>query len=257
MSQMPALARTDLRSTAAPTRRAPAPARSPRPASRPVPGHLRLVTAAPRPARQMPFLVLCSIVLAAGLLAVLFLNMQLAKGSYALHDLQRRSTLLAEQEGSLTEHLAALESPGVLASKATKLGMVPGTSPAFLRLPDGQVLGVPQAAPTDPSATPPASKSTDSSKDAATDAAKKKAGDAATPGASAGTAGSTKQTPSAAATKGASPSGAASDSTANSKPANSEPANSKPKAAAKPSASGTSRSTSSASSAAATPESGR
>lgn len=153
MSQMPALARTDFRSTPAPTRRGSTPARS----GRSAPAHLRLITAAPRPARQMPFIVLCSIVLAAGLLAVLFLNMQLAKGSYALHDLQRRSTILAEQQSQLTEHLTGVESPGVLASKATKLGMVPGSSPAFLRLPDGQVLGVPQAAPA-ASPTAPVSK---------------------------------------------------------------------------------------------------
>ncbi|MDO5711291.1 MAG: hypothetical protein Q4P32_06075 [Micrococcales bacterium] len=153
MSQMPALARTDFRPTPAPTRRGSTPVRS----GRSAPAHLRLITAAPRPARQMPFIVLCSIVLAAGLLAVLFLNMQLAKGSYALHDLQRRSTILAEQQSQLTEHLTGVESPGVLASKATKLGMVPGSSPAFLRLPDGQVLGVPQAAPA-ASPTAPVSK---------------------------------------------------------------------------------------------------
>lgn len=153
MSQMPALARSDAAS---------APARGPRRPAAPVRGsgrgsargssrsHLRVVTAAPRPPRRMPFVVLCSVVLAAGLLAVLFLNLQLAKGTYALHDLQRRSTLLAEQNEALTQQLAALQAPGVLAQRATELGMVPGSSPAFLRLPDGQVLGVPQAAATAP-----------------------------------------------------------------------------------------------------------
>ncbi len=163
MSQMPALARTDLRSPTAPARRAAASARAPRSAParapRPAPGHLKLVTAAPRPARQMPFVVLMAIVLAAGLLALLFLNMQLAKGSYALHDLQRRSTILAEQQEALGEQLSTLRAPGVLAAKATGLGMVPGSSPAFLRLPDGQVLGVPQAAPSAPSTAKPSAKS--------------------------------------------------------------------------------------------------
>ena len=226
MSQMPALARADLRTTAAPTRRVPAPARSTRSASRPVPGHLRLVTAAPRPARQMPFLVLCSIVLAGGLLVVLFLNMQLAKGSYALHDLQRHSTLLAENEARLTEHLAALESPGVLASKATKLGMVPGTTPAFLRLPDGQVLGVPQAAPTDPAAAPPATKGT-ATKDTATK-------DTATKGATKETKDATKATDPAA----AKPSDAATTArtTKSAGASSSGTAAAKPSAAVKPSA---------------------
>lgn len=160
MSQMPALARTDLRSAAAPartTRRTPPPARSVR-SARSAPGHLKLVTAAPRPARQMPFFVLTAIVLVAGLLALLFLNMQLAKGSYALHDLQRRSTILAEQQETLTEQLSALEAPARVASKAAELGMVPGSSPAFLRLPDGQVLGVPQTAPSLPATAKPSAK---------------------------------------------------------------------------------------------------
>lgn len=153
MSEMPALARSDA---------ATAPARGPRRPAAPVRGtgrgsargssrsHLRVVTAAPRPPRRVPFVVLCSVVLAAGLLVVLLLNLQLAKGTYALHDLQRRSTILAEENDALTQRLTALEAPGVLAQRATELGMLPGSSPAFLRLPDGQVLGVPQAAVTAP-----------------------------------------------------------------------------------------------------------
>lgn len=174
MSQMPALARSDAAAIPASgrsNRRPSAPARS---ANR---SHLRVVTAAPRPARRMPFIVLCSTVLAAGLLAVLFLNMALARGSYALHDLQRQSTILSEQQEALGEQLAAVSAPGILAQRATELGLVPGSSPAFLRLPDGQVLGVPQAAasaPADDAATPGAAAATQR-------AATPGAGDAAQP----------------------------------------------------------------------------
>lgn len=149
MSQMPALARSDtaaIPASARAPRRPSAPARTPsRGASRPTRAHLRVVTAAPRPPRRMPFVVLCSVVLAAGLLAVLLLNIQLARGSYALHDLQRQSTVLSEQTEALNEQIATRQAPAALAQAATELGMVPGSSPAFLRLPDGQVLGVPQA----------------------------------------------------------------------------------------------------------------
>ncbi len=198
MSQMPALARSDaaaMPATARSTRRPSAPAR-------PARSHLRVVTAAPRPARRMPFIVLCSGVLAAGLLAVLFLNMQLARGSYALHDLQRQSTILAEQQEALTDQVAAIAAPGVLAQRATELGLVPGTSPAFLRLPDGQVLGVPQAAATAPGQTGAAERSSSASPSAS----------ASSPSASA------SATPSASASRRASESSSQSSSESSSRP---------------------------------------
>lgn len=184
MSQMPAVARTDTAALPA-SRRPSAPGRQQGRAGVRTTGrsgaraHLRVVTAA-RPPRRMPFVVLCSVVLAAGLLAVLLLNLQLARGAYALHDLQRESVLLGEQEGQLREQLDGLEAPGVLAQRATELGMVPGSSPAFLRLPDGQVLGVPQAAATAPAAE---GDGTDGASSGATPSAKPSAKPSATPSA--------------------------------------------------------------------------
>jgi len=134
MSQMPALAR--------PAARAPRRTVQTRP-TRPA---LRVVQTAPTPASRLPFVLLCSVLLAAGLIAMLFLNMSLAQGAYRLHDLQRQATVLAEQEEALNADLGRLSSPTALAEKAAAIGMVPGLSPAFLRLPDGQVLGVPQVA---------------------------------------------------------------------------------------------------------------
>lgn len=126
-----------------------------RPAGRPAPvrPELRVVSAAPLAPRRLPFVLLCSFILTAGLFALLMINMQLASGTYALHDLQQRSTVLAQDEQKLRETLAAQESPSVLAEKAQALGLVAGTAPVFLDVSDGSVTGEPTPAPT-PTQTP-------------------------------------------------------------------------------------------------------
>lgn len=121
-----------------------------RPAGRPAPVRpdLRVVSGAPLAPRRLPFVLLCSFILTAGLFALLMINMQLASGTYALHDLQQRSTVLGQDEQKLRETLAAQESPSVLADKAQELGLVAGTAPVFLDVSDGSVAGEPTPAPT-------------------------------------------------------------------------------------------------------------
>lgn len=146
MSQMPA-------TTAVRAARRPAPSRP----------DLRVVSASPAAPRRLPFVLLCSFVLAAGLLALLMINMQLASGTYALHDLQVRSTALAQDEEKLREVLAVQESPSVLAKKAQELGLVRGTAPVYLDVSNGTVVGEPTPAPTptaDASTAPTADGST-------------------------------------------------------------------------------------------------
>ncbi|QQS00993.1 MAG: hypothetical protein IPK37_00315 [Austwickia sp.] len=124
-----------------------------RPARRPVPQRptLQLVTPVARASSNLPFVLLCSFVLAAGLIAVLFLNMQLSAGSYEMDRLQKRSALAADQEAKLREELAVESATGKLAQRATSQGMVPGVAAMFLSLPDGKILGVaPKEAAKDP-----------------------------------------------------------------------------------------------------------
>lgn len=135
---------------------------------------------APRPLRAVPgaaghpgsgaFAALCTALLVGGLMALLMLNTALAQGSFKLHDLQATSGELTDAQGALTSAIDAQRAPAALASRAAGLGMVPATTPAFLRLRDGKVLGVARpakrgagftvvTAPTPPSAkgaTPPA-----------------------------------------------------------------------------------------------------
>lgn len=115
-----------------------------RPARRPTPQRpaLQLVAPVARAGSNLPFVLLCSFVLAAGLIAVLFVNMQLSAGSYEMTRLQKRSDLAADQEAKLREELAVESATGKLAQRATAQGMVPGVAAMFLSLPDGRILGV-------------------------------------------------------------------------------------------------------------------
>jgi hypothetical protein len=70
----------------------------------------------------------------------------LAQGSFRVHDLEREVGLLADEEQALQQKVAELAAPARLAQQARSLGMVPMTTPAFLRASDGKVLGRPSAA---------------------------------------------------------------------------------------------------------------
>lgn len=100
------------------------------------------------PPRRLPFVLFCSFVLAAGLMALLFINLSLAKGAYSLYDLERQSIVLSQDEHLLREELARLESPAHLSQAAERIGMVPGTTPAFLDVSERSVIGEPSVAPT-------------------------------------------------------------------------------------------------------------
>lgn len=104
-------------------------------------------TAVAAPPRLLPFVLFCAGLLAAGLLALLFINMSLAQGAYQLRDLTVRSSMLGENEQELREELARLESPQHLSEAARSIGMVPGTDPAFLDVQEGQVIGEATPAP--------------------------------------------------------------------------------------------------------------
>jgi len=113
--------------------------------STPVPG-LRVVTGAPLRRGSAAFGIICATLLAVGLVGLLLLNTVLAQGSFTLHDLRATSDQLSDTQGALTQSLAASKSPASLATRATRMGMLPGGSAAFLRLSDGKVVGVAEAA---------------------------------------------------------------------------------------------------------------
>ena len=104
---------------------------------------------APRRAdvRQLPFVAVLVSLLVAGLLGLLVLNTVLAQGSFALFSLRADNRVLADREQTLLREVEALRSPDALAARAAAMGMVQAAQPAFLRLPDGVVLGTDTPAP--------------------------------------------------------------------------------------------------------------
>ena len=96
------------------------------------------------------FGLLIGALLGCGLMAVLLLNTVLAQGAFAIHSLEQEATALEIQQQALEQEVALLDTPGSLARRARDLGMVRSPLAAFLRLRDGQVLGVPTVTPGRP-----------------------------------------------------------------------------------------------------------
>ena len=89
----------------------------------------------PRPARA-PFVLLVLGLLLAGMVGLLLLNTALAEGSFVVHELKQRATVLADDEATLEQEVAVAASPAELAARAEELGMVrrePGLHPAVRR----------------------------------------------------------------------------------------------------------------------------
>jgi hypothetical protein len=113
---------------------------------------LRVVPQQAEAPARAPFVLLVVAILGLGLVGLLLLNTSLQRGSFAIHDLKRQTSVLAEREEDLDQRVARLKAPENLAGRAQRMGMVPNANPVFLRLSDGAVLG--DAVPAEPRATP-------------------------------------------------------------------------------------------------------
>jgi hypothetical protein len=101
------------------------------------------------------FLVSVIAVVVVGVLGVLVLNTKINENAFRLDELRNRQTTLDLREQQLAQDLAERESPGNLAAAANRLGLVPADKPAFISLPDGRVVGVPQPARDHPNIAAP------------------------------------------------------------------------------------------------------
>jgi hypothetical protein len=115
---------------------------TPAPTQRPEP-KLRVVYGAPFRPPRMPFVIFVVSLLAAGLVGLLLLNTELQRGAFQVTALNQQTDQLRDQQEQLERQVRTLESPQNLADRALRMGMVPNPNPVFLRLSDGQVLGVP------------------------------------------------------------------------------------------------------------------
>lgn len=136
-------------SSAAAARPAPARTTAPSPARRSTPAllpRLRVVRAPQSSRSRVPYVLLCAAVLGGSLVGVLLLNTAMADGAYESRALQVEIARLAQTEQSLALELDRAASPQSLAARAQAQGMVQDSTPAFLRLADGAVIGDPTPA---------------------------------------------------------------------------------------------------------------
>ncbi|MEV0841064.1 hypothetical protein AB0I55_16085 [Actinocatenispora sera] len=96
---------------------------------------------------RTPFVLLVLGLVAAGIVGLLVLNTAINTTSLRVQQLRTQQSTLDDQEQQLNQQLADLESPGNLQAAATRMGLVPAGQTAFIRLPDGKVIGVPQPVP--------------------------------------------------------------------------------------------------------------
>ncbi|GAB2951133.1 hypothetical protein GCM10027280_44510 [Micromonospora polyrhachis] len=115
----------------------------------------RLKVAPPPPVRvpQAPFVALILAVVVGGVLGILVVNTKINENAFRLDKLQKQQASLDIQEQQLQKEIAQAEAPGNLAARARKLGLVESGPPAFIRLPDGRVIGIPQPAGGEPAIT--------------------------------------------------------------------------------------------------------
>ncbi len=98
-------------------------------------------------AARTPFAVLVLGLLVAGVVGLLMFNTHMQQSSFTATALQQRVTTLSAQEQSLSMELDQLRDPQTLARTAKQeLHMVAPSTPAFVRLSDGRVLGTPTPA---------------------------------------------------------------------------------------------------------------
>ncbi|TFD91655.1 hypothetical protein E3T61_08045 [Cryobacterium lactosi] len=79
-------------------------------------------------------------------IAQLLLSVGISQGAYEISALRASQVELGRTADSVSEDLIRVSSPQSLAANAEALGMVSNSTPAYLRLSDGAVLGAPTSA---------------------------------------------------------------------------------------------------------------
>jgi hypothetical protein len=107
---------------------------------------LRVAPPVPVSAPRAPFVALVLVVVVTGVLGILVLNTKITENAFQLAHMQRQQDGLNEQEQQLDQKLADDRSPTNVAAKGRALGLVSVGQPAYLTLPNGTQIGVPQPA---------------------------------------------------------------------------------------------------------------
>ena len=101
---------------------------------------------APRRSR-LSTVVMCALGLAAALVGILLLNIQITQGQYQLTELTGQERALSQENEALTQDIEADSAPQNLAARANDLGMVPAKEVGTIDLGSGSV--TPPSAPAE------------------------------------------------------------------------------------------------------------
>ncbi|MFY1656492.1 hypothetical protein [Micromonospora sp. WMMD1274] len=115
----------------------------------------RLRVAPPAPIRvpRAPFVALILVLVVGGVLGILAVNTKINENAFKLEKLHQQQAKLDVDEQELKKEIAEQKAPGNLTANARRLGLVESEDPAYIRLPDGQTIGVPHPAQGAPSVT--------------------------------------------------------------------------------------------------------
>ncbi len=123
---------------------------------------LRVAPPLPVSVARAPFVAMLLGIVVAGVVGILVLNTMINANQFRLNNLQSRQAGLDQQEQGLKEQLAHQQAPGSLVAAAKCLGLVPAGALAYIKMPNGQLVGVPQPASRTPSVTHQATSSDES-----------------------------------------------------------------------------------------------
>jgi hypothetical protein len=114
---------------------------------------LRVAPPAPISAPRAPFIAVVIALVIAGVLGILLINTKTNENSFEISRLQDQQAALDTRQQQLENQLATYDSVGNLDAAAKRLGLVRADAPAYLRLPDGKVIGVPKPGTGQPAVT--------------------------------------------------------------------------------------------------------
>ncbi|MEV0718576.1 hypothetical protein [Asanoa sp. NPDC050611] len=93
---------------------------------------------------RVPFVALILLLVVGGVLGILVVNTKIAENAYQIERLKETGAALDIEQQQLQQEIAKAQAPGNLTAQARKLGMVGGGDPAYIRLQDGKIIGIPK-----------------------------------------------------------------------------------------------------------------
>jgi hypothetical protein len=114
---------------------------------------LRVAPPPPISAPRAPFVALMIGLVVAGVLGILLINTKTNENAFEIDTLRDQQAVLDNQQQELDKQLAVYNSAGNLHAAAKRQGLVKADDPAYIRLPDGRVIGVPKPATGRPAVT--------------------------------------------------------------------------------------------------------